>query len=186
MYVVVVDESSGHGDEGDVARKTAVVEPVDTDRRYAIYKASGIHGDDNEVRAGMKHCGNFAIKPRVAALVVANALLVDPDVRTVVGRANVEEGASAGFGLGVEFPLVPENTFVVEELGNLRVPIARHLQGWCGGKVVLFIVPANDVRVGVHGVRLVVDLAISGVQRPTRGLVDEVMPVASEAISVER
>jgi hypothetical protein len=118
MDVVVVDEGSGHGDEGDVAGKAAVVEPVDTDRGYAIYKASGVDGDDDEVRAGMEHCGNFAIERRVAALVVADALLVDPDVRAVVGRADVEEGAGAGFGLGVEVPLVPENAFVVEELGT--------------------------------------------------------------------
>ena len=132
MDIVVVDESSGHGDEGNVAGKTAVVEPVDTDGRNAIQKAGGIHGDDDEVRAGMKHCGNFAIKGRVAALVVADALLVYPDVRTVVGRPDMEKGSGAWLGLRVKVALIPENTFVIEELGNLSVPIARHFEGWGG------------------------------------------------------
>jgi hypothetical protein len=41
MDIVVVNESGGHADEGDIAGKAAVVEPIDTDRGDAINKASG-------------------------------------------------------------------------------------------------------------------------------------------------
>jgi hypothetical protein len=59
-------------------------------------KAGGVDGDDDEVGAGMEDGGDFAVEGRVAAFVVADALLVDPDVGAVVGCADVEEGAGAG------------------------------------------------------------------------------------------
>ena len=97
--VVIVDELRGDGDEGDIAGEAAVVEPVDADGGNAIDQASGVDGDDDEVGAGIEHGCDFAIERRVAAFVVADALLVDPDVGAVVGCADVEEGARAGFGL---------------------------------------------------------------------------------------
>ena len=100
MDVVVVDEAAGHGDERDVAGEAAVVEPVIADGGDAVYEAGGIDGDDDEVGAGVEDGGDFAIEGGEAAFVVADALLVDPDVGAVVGCADVEEGACAGFGLG--------------------------------------------------------------------------------------
>ena len=40
---------------------------------------------------------------------------------------------------------------------------------------------AHDVGVGIHGIRLVVDLAAPRVQSPPGGLIDQVVPVAVEA-----
>jgi hypothetical protein len=92
-------------------------------------------------------------------------LLVDPDVGAVVGRADVEEGAGAGFGLGIEVALVPDDALVVEELRDLGVPVAGNFEGGRGGEVVLLVVLADDVGVGVHGVGLVVDLAVRCTRR---------------------
>ena len=110
---------------------------------------------------------DFAIERRVAAFVIADPLLVDPDVRTVVGCTDVEEGAGTRFGLSVEVSLVPDDALVVEELRDLGVPVAGDLEGGSGREIVLFVVLADDVWVIVHGVGLVVDRAISS--RKERG-----------------
>ena len=52
MYVVIVDESRGDGDERDVTGEAAVIEPVDADGGNAIDEPSGVHGDDDEVGSG--------------------------------------------------------------------------------------------------------------------------------------
>lgn len=98
VYVVVVDEGNGDSDERDVAGEAAVVEPVDADGGDAVGEARRVDGDDDEVAAGMEDRGDFAVERGVAALVVADALLVDPDVRAVVCRADVQEGAGPGLG----------------------------------------------------------------------------------------
>ena len=99
-----------------------------------------------------------------------------------MGGTDVEEGARAGFGLEAEVALVPDDTFVVEELRNLRVSSRRgHGSVGCGGEVILFVVLADDVGMGVLGVAVVVDGAGGGVERAAGRLVDEVVPVAIEA-----
>ena len=86
-----------------------------------------------------------------------------------------------GFGLCVEVSLIPEDAFVVEELRDLGVPVAGDLEGGSGGEIVLLVVLADDVRVIVHGVGLVIDLAIASVESAAGRLVHEVMPVSVEA-----
>ena len=84
---------------------------------------------------------------------VANAFLVDPNMRTVVSRANVEEGAGARFRLRIKIPLVPENTLVIEELRNLRVPIARNLErSGAVEKSYSSLCLPTDIGLGVHGI----------------------------------
>ena len=106
----------------------------------------------------MQHGGNFAIERSEAAFVIADAFLVDPDMRAVVGCADMQEGARARFGLRVEVALVPDDALVVEELRDLGVPVAGNFERGRGGEVVLFVVLANEVGMLVHGVGLVVDL----------------------------
>ena len=129
MYVVIVDEGRGDGDEGNVTSKSAVIEPVDTDGGNAIDQPSRVHGDDDEVGSGVEDGSDLAIERRVAAFVIADPLLVHPNVRTVIGCTDVEEGAGTSFGLCVEVSLVPEDAFVVEELRDLGVDqFALYLQ----------------------------------------------------------
>jgi hypothetical protein len=77
-------------------------------------------------------------------------------------------------------PLIPDHALVVEELGYLGVPVARHSEGGCTGKVVLLIVLAHDIGTFVHAVTLVVDLTLLGIKSAAWGLVDEVVPVSVE------
>ena len=178
--VVVVDEGLGNSDEGDVASDTAVVEPVDANRRNAVDQAGGVDRDDYEVGARMKHSGGFTVERRKAPLVVADAFLVDPYMRTVVGRADMEEGAGSGAGLEIEVALIPDHALVVEELGYLGIPVAWHSECGCAGKVVLLIVLAHDVGTFVHAVTLIVDLTLVGIKSAAWGLIDEVVPVSVE------
>src|ERR1700758_2097635 len=181
MYIVIVDESHGNSDERDVTSKAAIMEPVDANGGNAIDEPSGVHGDDDEVGSGAEDFCDFTIKRREAAFVIADALLVDPNVGTVVGCTDVEEGASTRLGLCVEVSLVPEDTLVVEELGDLGVPVAGDPEGGSGREIVLFVVLADDIRVIVHGVGLVIDRAIASVESVAGRLVNEVMPVSVEA-----
>ena len=93
----------------------------------------------------------------------------------------MEKGAGAGLGLRVKVALVPEDSFKVEELRNLCVPVAGNLDGGGGGEIVFRVVLADQVWVGVHGVAVVVDLAVAGIELSERWHVDEVMPIAIEA-----
>jgi len=114
--------------------------------------------------------------------VIANTLLVDPDMGAVIGCTNMKKRARAGLGLGVEVALVPDYPLIAEKLGNLRVPVAGDLERGSGGEVVLFVVlAAEDVRMSVHGVTMVVDSAGVGVESTTGSLVYKVVPVAVEA-----
>jgi hypothetical protein len=128
VYVVIVDEGFGDRDEGDVACESPVVKPVNADRWDAIDEPSGVHGDDDEVGSPVEDGCDFAIEWSVAAFVIADALLVDPNVGTVIGCTDVEEGAGTSFGLCVEVSLVPEDALVIEELRDLGVPIAGTLR----------------------------------------------------------
>ncbi len=129
----------------------------------------------------MEEGGDFAVEGCVSAFVVADALLVHPDVRAVIGCADVEKGARAGLGLGVKVALVPEDAFEVEELRDLGVPVAGDFDGGGGGEIILRVVLAHEVGMGVHGVAVVVDLAVAGVELSGGWHVDEVVPVAVEA-----
>ena len=179
--VIVVDKMGGDLDEGDIAREAAVVVPVVVEGGDAVDEAGGVDGDDDEVAAGVEDLGGFAIEGGEAALVVAQALAVHPDVRTVVGGPYVEEGAGAGLGVEVEVALVPDNAFVAEEGGVLGVPVAGDVEGWGGGEIVLSgLGGAGNVELLVEGVGVVFDLALGGVKIGA-GHVDEVVPRAVEA-----
>ena len=142
--IVVVDESTWHGYKRNVAGEAAIVEPVDADGGNAIDEPSGVDGDDDEVGARMQDGGDFAVKGRVAALVIADAFLVDPNVGAVIGRADVEETAGARLGLRLEVALIPDDALVVEELGYLGVPVAGNFErGRCGEVVLLVVLAAR-------------------------------------------
>ena len=163
VYVVIIDEGGRNGYQRDIPRETAVVEPIVADRRNAVDEARGVHGDDNKVGSTMEDRGNFAIERSEAALVITDSFLVDPDVRTVVGRPDMEESARTWFGLGIKVSLIPEHALVVEKLRHLRVPVAWDFDGGSGSEVVFLVMIANDVGMLVQGVGRVIDPAISGV-----------------------
>src|ERR1700738_2512383 len=81
--VVVVDEGGWDGYEREVAGKTAVVHPVDAHGWDAIEEAGCVYGDDDEVGAGVQNRAGFAVEGGVAALVIADAFAVDPDMGAI-------------------------------------------------------------------------------------------------------
>lgn len=181
VNVVVVDELLRQCEQRDVASETAVVEPVDSDGRNAIDLARGVDGDDDEVAAGLQDRGHLAVEWRVAALVIADALLIDPDKGLVVGRTDVEEGAGAGPGLEVKVALVPDDALEAKERRLLSVPVTGDLESGRGGEVVFRIVWAGvDIGVGVEGVAIVADLAVAGVEVAGGRLINQVVPIAVE------
>src|SRR5271168_5101876 len=130
VKVVIIDETVGNGDDGDVSGEAAVVPPIGLQRGDAVGDAGIVDGDDGEVTAGMEDAGDLAVEGREAAFVVADVLAVDEEVGAIVGGPDVEEGARAGFRSVVEVVLIPEHALVVVEGFLLRVPIARNLEGW--------------------------------------------------------
>ncbi len=128
----------------------------------------------------MKHSSGFTVERREAPLVVANAFLIHPYMGSVIGSADVEEGAGSGAGLEIKVALIPDHAFVVEELRYLGIPVTWHSECGCAGKVVLLIVLAHDVGTFVHAVTPVVDFTLLGVKSAAWGLVDEVVPVSIE------
>src|SRR3984885_4580235 len=181
VHIVVVNEFGGDGDQGDIAREAAVVEPVVVDRGNVIDVPGGVDRDDDKVVAWMEGRGDFTIKGSKASLVIADALLIYPDKRFVVGRADVEKGARAGRGLKTEVALVPDDAFEPKQRRVLGVPVAGDFESGCGGEIVLGVVRAGiDVGVRVLRVSIVADTAVAIVERSIRRLIDEVMPIAIE------
>jgi hypothetical protein len=93
----------------------------------------------------------------------------------------MEKRARAWLRLCVKVTLVPENTFKVEELGNLGIPIAGNLDGGSGGKIVFLVVLAYQVGVRIHCVAVIVDLAVARIELPSGRGVDKVVPVSVKA-----
>ena len=180
VYVVIVNEDFGDCDEGDVPCEPPIVKPVDADRWNAIDKSSGVNGHDDKVGSGLQNGSDFAVEWREAAFVIADPLLVDPDVRPVVSCTDVKECAGTGFGPSVEVSLIPNDALVVEELWLLGIPVAGNFEGGSGREIELFVVLADDVGVIVHGVGLVVDPAVSIIKSPAGRLVNKIMPVSVE------
>jgi hypothetical protein len=114
MHVVVVNEGGGNGDEGDIAGKAAIVEPVIANGGYTVDQAGGVDGDDDKVGARVEDSGHFAIKRREAAFVIADPLLIHPNMGAVVSCTDVEKRPGAGFGPCVEVALIPYDPLVVE------------------------------------------------------------------------
>ena len=182
VYVVVVNEGCGNSDERNIAGEAAVVVPVVADRGDPVQETCSVNADDDEVGTGMEDSSEFAIEGREAAFVIANAGLVDPDMRTVVSCTDVQEGSGSGRGLGFEIALVENDALVIKKLRDLRVPVAGDFDGRGRSEVVLVVVrPACDVGVGVASVAAIVDGSAAGVHGAEGGLVDEVVPVAVEA-----
>ena len=178
VQVVVVDELRGDLDEGDVAGEAAVVPPIGLEGGDAVGDAGVVDGEDDEVVAVLEDAGEFAVERGEAALVLADFLGVDPDESAVVGGADVEEGAGAGFGGVLEVALVPDGAFVIEELGALGVPVAGDLE--CGGfgEVVVLRV-AVGVEGGVHEEAVFAENLVEVVEAGGV-LVDDDVPVAVE------
>ena len=176
--VVVVNELRGEGDERDVTREAAVVEPIVEKRGNIVLVARRIDGDDDEVGTAVSGCGDLAIERRKAALVLADALAVDPHDRAIVGGADVQEGALTGLRAELEVTLIPDHTFKAEERGVLRVPVTRDPErGRCAEVVLGVVRTAIDVGVRVLGVPGVANIAVFVVELSCGRLVDQVMPL---------
>ena len=123
VNVIVVDEFLRQGDERDVACEAAVIEPIDSDGRDAIHLPARVDSDDDEVVARLQDCCDFTIERSVSAFVIADALLIDPDERVVIGCAYMQKDARIGARFVSEVALVPDNSFVTEQGRVLRVPV---------------------------------------------------------------
>jgi len=93
----------------------------------------------------MERSSHFTVERSVATLVIADPLLVYPNMRAVIGGADVKKRARIGARLEMEIPLIPENALIVEKLGNLRIPVARNVYGGRGSEIVFLIVAADDI-----------------------------------------
>src|SRR5207248_8337227 len=127
VNVIVVDEFLRQGDERDVACEAAVIEPIDSDGGDAVHLAGRVHSNDDEVVARLQNSCDFAIKGSESAFVIADALLVDPDERLVIGCAYMQKSACIGARLVGEVALVPDDSFVTEQGRVLGVPVAGDL-----------------------------------------------------------
>ncbi len=165
-------------DEGDVAREAAVVPPVGLEGGDAVGDAGVVDGEDDEVFAVLEDAGDVAVEGSEAALVLADLFGVDPDEGAVVGGAEVEEGAGAGFGGVLEVALIPDGAFVVEEFGALGVPVAGNLEGGGVGEVVVLGMTVG-VEGGVHEEAVFAEILVEVVEAGGV-LVDDDVPVAVE------
>src|SRR3954452_10809057 len=127
VNVIVVDEFFRQSDERDVACEAAVIEPIDSDRGDAVHLPGRVHSDNDEVVARLQNGCDFAIKGSESAFMIADALLVDPDERLVIGCAYMQKSACIGTRLVGEVALVPNDSFVTEQGRVLRVPVAGDL-----------------------------------------------------------
>ena len=137
MQVVLIDEGFGNLNQRDRARQPSIIPPIGFERRNAVCKARIVHRGHHKVSAGVNRGRYLAVEAGKAALVLADLLPVDPEPRSIVGRAHVQKDAGVLFGLVSEVALVPDGPFVEEERFALGVPVAGHLQLGRLGKVVL-------------------------------------------------
>jgi len=82
----------------------------------AVGLARIVDRNDDEVFPSVQLLGGFTVEGGESPLVIAYVLPVDPDQCFIVGRAYMQKGSVMGLGLIVEIALVPDHTFVVEEL----------------------------------------------------------------------
>jgi hypothetical protein len=129
----------------------------------------------------MKDGCDFAVEWREAAFVLADSFLIDPNIRPIVGSADVKERAHIGLGLVSEIALIPEHTLVAKQCRILRVPVPGNFErGRCCEVVFLHSTFAHQGRVLVHPVSAVMHGSVRAVKASSCH-VDEVVPVAIEA-----
>jgi hypothetical protein len=85
---------------------------------------------DYGVSAVTDSLGDFELKGSEAAFMLAEFMAVQVDDGLVVGGAEPEKQAAAGFLRVVEFALIPDGSFVPEEFQFLGVPVAGYLEGF--------------------------------------------------------
>jgi hypothetical protein len=175
MQIVIVDELRWNFDERDVASKAAIVPPVGLQGGNAVGDTGVVDGEDDEVAAVFEGTGNIAIEWSEAAFVLTDFLGVNPDESTVVGGADVEESAGLGPGSVLEVLLIPNGAFVVEELGSLRVPVARNLKRG-GDSEVVVLGMAVGVERGVHKEAVFAEILMKIVEA-CGVLIDDSVPV---------
>jgi len=126
---MVADEDGGLLDQRHVLRDAAIVPPVGAGGGHGIRAPAVVGLDHQEVALWLEQACDLEVEGREAALVVAQLDAVEVDLGTLVDRAEVHEVALAGWRRhDVERPLQPYRALVVQQLGVLRVPVARHLQ----------------------------------------------------------
>ena len=180
VKVVVVNEALRHVDEGYIAGDAAVVEPIRRWRGNSVVLPRVIDRNHDEVLSGVQLLRGFAVEAGKAALVIADMLPVDPDQGLVVCRANMQERSVVGLGLKVEVSLVPDQAFVVEKLGALRIPVSGHLQRGRLCKIVFDQVIASRFGGAIQVKSILAQFMVEGIE-PGRIWIDDVVPVAVEA-----
>jgi hypothetical protein len=167
-------------DEAHAAGQAAVVPPVGVQRRQRVGAARVVDLDDDRVVARAHQPGHLERERREAALVLAEALAVQPHRRALRRRSELHERAAARLKGGVEAALIPDRPFVIEQVGALRVPVAGHLQRRRACEVVLDEVRLV-ARLGVVEVAVRARLA-AVVEAAVVVRVDDDVPGAVEAL----
>ena len=124
---------------------------------------------------------DFAIERRKAAFVVADSLLVDPDIGAIVGRADVQEGSHIRLRLEGKITLIPEDAFIAKERRLLGIPVTGNLEGGGIGEIVfLSLAFAHQLRMLIEPVSVVAHRAVGGV-KASAGWIDQVVPIPIKA-----
>jgi hypothetical protein len=134
---VVAGERLGHLDEQHVAREAAVVPPVRVEGGHAVASARGVHAHHHDVLALVQGRRHLEIEGREAPHVAADRFAVDPDLRLVVRRPEVEERPPPCGRVGLEAALVPDGALVEQEPRILAVPVPGHRERRRAREVVL-------------------------------------------------
>src|ERR1035437_1100562 len=130
VKVVVVNEAFSDLREGYIAGDASVVEPIGCRGGDSVGLPRSIDRHHDKVLSGVQLLSGFTVEAGKAALVIADMFPVDPDQCFVVCRANMQKRSVMRLRLKVEVSLIPDQAFVVEKLGALRIPVSRYLQ--CG------------------------------------------------------
>ena len=131
--------------------------------------------------SGMQNGRDFAVEWRETALVIADSLLIDPNMGAIVGCANVQKGTHIGLWLIREITLVPEDAFVAKQRWVLGIPVSGNLEGGGASEVIfLHSVFAHQCRMLIEPIAVIAHRTV-GVVKTSSGHVHEVVPLAIEA-----
>src|ERR1019366_7814510 len=128
LDTVILHEGTGHVDDADRARQSAVVPPIGHHGRDIVVLALVVYLHDKYVTLIEDLAGNLELEGRETALVLAHLDAVEEDHGAVVGRAKPDKDAVTRLDGEIEITLIPDRAFVEHELGALGVPVARDLE----------------------------------------------------------
>ena len=97
-----------------------------------------VHAHHERIALRPRQSGDLIRERREPTNVFAQLFAVEINIRLVIRRREVEEQPVIRRGFGhVELRAVPDRTFVEKQPLILCVPVARHIQGRAGVKIVL-------------------------------------------------